>query len=147
MEENVKEKEFPFADVLDIVIDRVISNGISKVLEFMTGDKLLSSQFPGVAEKCRPYLIKQHPLFDSKEMREAVADFDERFKGIGVKDKDIEKRHQIVQDWLAVQIEKYGKTIKIKPIPPGAYKSKDPIEEAVEMMGGSEKVSVKVIEY
>lgn len=147
MEENAEEKEFPFADVLDIAIDRVISNGISEVLEFMTGDNLLTSQFPGAAEKCRPYLIKQHPLFDSEEMREAVADFDERFKGIGVEDKDIEKRHQIVQDWLAVQIEKYGKTIKIKPIPPGSYESKDPIEEAVKMMGGPEKVSVRVVEY
>ncbi len=49
---------------------------------------------------------------------------------------------QAVSDWLATQVAKYGEEFEVRPIPKGAHQFKNPIAEAVEMMGGPEKVIV-----
>ena len=119
-------KEFHLGDVLSITTGRLVSprhmDGIYDILNFLTGDNLFTHQLPRASDECKPYLLEQFP-----QLNEVDAS--------GVNGKNHEQ-------WLTEQVAKYGEKFTVKPLPTGAHEAKNPIEEAVEMMGSPDKVIV-----
>ena len=135
-------KQFHLGDVLSITTGRLVSprhiDGVYDILNFMTGDNLFTHQLPRASDECKPYLVEQFPQLTGAEMDSAIAEL-----GDSLKTKtDKAGTEKIVADWLAKQVAKYGEMFAVKPIPTDAHEVKDPIAEAVEMMGGPEKVIV-----
>lgn len=58
-------REFPFADVLTVTTGRLLSRrnmgGLHELLDWMTGQSLMTHQLPRAAEACRPTLLAAHP--------------------------------------------------------------------------------------
>ena len=135
-------KQFHLGDVLSIATNRLVSprhiDGVYDILNFMTGDNLFTHQLPRASDECKPYLVEQFPHLATAEMDSAIAELDDVLK---VKSGKAEAK-KIVADWLAKQVSKYGEMFAVKPIPTDAHEVKNPIAEAVEMMGGPEKVIV-----
>ena len=135
-------KEFHLGDVLSITTGRLVSprhiDGVYDILNFMTGDNLFTHQLPRASDECKPYLVEQFPQLARAEMDSALVELDDALKSKTGK-ADAEK---IVAGWLAKQVAKYGEMFAVKPIPTNAHEVKNPIAEAVEMMGGPEKVIV-----
>ena len=137
-------KQFHLGDVLSITTGRLVSSrniyGVYDILNFMTGDNLCTHQLPRAIRECEPHLLKKHPELGTAEMDEALAVLDRNLDG--VEDKDA--RERVVRDWLESQVERYGEMLDVAPIPSEAHEVKNPIDEAVEMMGGPEKVVVAI---
>ena len=135
-------KKFHLGDVLSITTGRLVSprhiDGVYDILNFMTGDNLFTHQLPRASEECKPYLIEQFPQLATPEMDFAVAELGEMLKSKSGKTE----AEKLVAGWLAKQVAKYGEEFEVKPIPKGAHEFKNPIAEAAEMMGGSDKVIV-----
>ena len=135
-------KQFHLGDVLSITTGRLVSprhiDGVYDILNFMTGDNLFTHQLPRASDECKPYLVEQFPQLATTEMDSAIADLSDALKSKSGK-AQVEK---VVADWLAKQVSKYGEMFAVKPIPANAHEVKNPIAEAVEMIGGPEKVIV-----
>ena len=135
-------KQFHLGDVLSITTGRLVSprhiDGVYDILNFMTGDNLVTHQLPRASDECKPYLVEQFPQLATTEMDSAIADLSDALKSKSGK-AQVEK---VVADWLAKQVSKYGEMFAVKPIPTEAHEVKNPIAEAAEMMGGPEKVIV-----
>lgn len=120
--------------------------GVYDILSFMTGDNLFTHQLPRARDECTPYLLEQFPQFDTYEMRFAVGELIEMLETPSGK-KELDK---LILGWLSkLTSGKYGvkceEKLEVKPIPWGAHLSKDPIEEAADMIGDSERVIAVVV--
>lgn len=99
--------DFHLGDVLSITTDRLLSpvgiGGVQQLLEFMTGDAVMTHQMPRVADECRPFLLAQHP-----QLAEAVPppEFTD---------------HAHVYRWLADQVSRYGVTVDVQPLAAGVH--------------------------
>lgn len=117
MSEN---KDFPIGTVLSIVGDKLISEdhigGIYAILNFMTGESLMTHQLPRGMRLCRPEILKQHPQ---------LADYD-----------DTPVNGKNWREWLFNQKEKYGATLPISPLPEAEPRFDTPIADLIEMRGG-----------
>jgi hypothetical protein len=109
---------FPLGEVLSIVTGKLLCDvgGLYRVLDFLTGEALMTHQLPRAARVCRPFLAQQHPDLAAIDASTVTA--------------------TNWRDWLACQVRQFGKTRTLRPIPREAWERKDPLEEAVEMMGG-----------
>jgi len=136
-------KEFHLGDILSVMTGRLVSprhiDGVYEILNFMTGDNLFTHQLPRVADECKPHLFKQFPQLATPEMDFAVAELVEMLNS----GKD--KPDMLVAGWLAKQVAKYGETFTVKPIPQTDHEIKDPIQEAINIMG-HDKVIVALVE-
>ena len=122
-------KQFHIGDVLSITTGHLVSprgmEGIYDILNFMTGDNLFTHQLPRASEECKPYLLAQHPQ---------------------IKDVDASGvTHVNWQRWLDQQVARFGEKLSVHPIPEGQHKFRNPLDEAVEMMGGTDKVIPVII--
>lgn len=59
-------RTFPLADVLSVTTPLLLSarkvDGLTDLLDWMTGDRLELWQLPRAADEARPVLIEQHPF-------------------------------------------------------------------------------------
>lgn len=100
---TAKAKEFHLGDILSITTVRIVSlqqmDGIFGILNFMTGNNLSAhlERLPGARDKCRSHLLKQYP-----QLRKVDAS--------GINECNW-------REWLDEQIENYGETLLVKPIP------------------------------
>ena len=138
----MKTKKFHLGDVLSITTGRLVSpwhiSGVYDILNFMTGDNLFTHALPRASDECKPYLIEQFPQLVTPEMDSAIAELGDALKSKSGK----AEAEKVVADWLTKQVAKYGEMFAVKPIPANAHEVKNPIAEAVEMIGGPEKVIV-----
>lgn len=142
-----REREFHVGDVLSITTGRLVSlrhmDGVYDILDFMTGDNLFTHQLPRAGDECKSYLLEQFPQLATPEMDFAVAELGEMLKTpSGKKEPD-----KLIAGWFSKLISgKYGVEVKerltVRPIPKSAHQIKNPIAEAVEMMGEHGKVIV-----
>ncbi len=112
--------EFHLGDVLSITTNYYLSpsgyKGTHDILDFMiNGNALRSQDFPSEAtiQKCRSNLIDQFPHLATDEMDSAVAELD---KMVGEK-AGYEERKEVVMNWLAQQVNKYGEKFTVKRLP------------------------------
>ncbi|MEU0157946.1 hypothetical protein ABZ154_03635 [Streptomyces sp. NPDC006261] len=58
----------PLADILSVTTPHLLSarqmDGLTDLLNWMTGDELNTWQLPRAADECAPALIAQHPVLD-----------------------------------------------------------------------------------
>lgn len=123
------EKQFHIGDVLSITTGHLVSprlmDGVYDILNFMTDDNLFTSQLPRVSDECKPYLLAQHPQLKNVDAS-------------GVTTKNHQK-------WFDQQVARFGKKLLVRQVPCGQHKFRNPLNEAAEMIGGTNKVIAVVI--
>ena len=138
----MKTKQFHLGDVLSITTERLVSprhiSGVYDILNFMTGDNLFTHQLPRASDECKPFLLEQFPQLATPEMDFAVAELCEMLETKSGK-AEVEK---LVAGWLAKQVAKYGEMFAVKPIPKVAHQFRNPIAEALDMVGKSTRIVV-----
>lgn len=109
---------FTLGEVLTALTGRLLCpiDGLYRVLNFLTGDELYTHQLPRAFRTCRPYVAQQHPDLAALD-----------YSGVNA---------ATWRAWLLAQEQQFGDTRPLTPIPADAYEQQDPLEEAVEMMGG-----------
>jgi hypothetical protein len=119
-------RPFPLSDILSVTTGRLLSrrhmDGLYELLNYMTGDDLMTHQLPRAVDTCGPALLDQHP-----QLRGVEPSYD-----IAVPD---------LTAWLTNAELKHGETLPITPVPAGMWDQQDPIEELCDMVG-PEKVIV-----
>lgn len=116
--------QFHIGDVLTVTTGKLLSRGgvaaAYKILNYMTGDDLMTHQLPRAARAAKPTILEQYPQLAEET-------------GEGVDEQNIDA-------YLAGMAEKFGEKLELKPL--AAYEKKDPTQELQDMMGG---MSVPVI--
>lgn len=112
-------RDFHIGDILSITTSRLVSprhiEGVYDILNYMTGDDLMTHQLPIASEQCKPHLLQQHPQLEEVDASE-------------VNEKNWKK-------WLGQQATKYGQEIPVEPLPLRSRVVRDPIQELREMVG------------
>ena len=58
-------KDFHIGDILSVTTGKLVSprhiGGVYDILNWMTGENLMTHQLPRVSEECEPFLREQHP--------------------------------------------------------------------------------------
>lgn len=108
-------KDFHIGDILSITTGCLVSpdhiGGVYRILDWMTGEALMTHQLPRVSRECEPILREQHP--DLAQV--AVPD-------------DLEGEAQ-VWAWLAAQVEIFGETRPVAPMAAADHTVIDPLAE------------------
>ena len=114
---SAEKQTFTLGEVLTALTGRLLCDidGLYRVLNFLTGESLYTHQLPRAGRAAAAYLAQQHPDL-------AVLDWS------GV---DLENW----RDWLREQVDRFGPTRELSPMPAGAYEPQDPIAEIMEMRG------------
>ena len=158
---KTEKKYFYLGEILNVVTGLVIArdkkydsvDASEEILDFITGEKLLTVERLRARKECLPYLFKQHPWLNSQKMQKSIIELEKELEPTFSEkdeDKQREKQRLILDNWCLRQVEKYGKTFEIEAIPYDEQNHpKDPlgevIEEAKEIMGGNPNVAI--IEY
>jgi len=119
-------REFTLGAVLNITTGKLLTDigDVYQILNFMTGESLMTHQLPRASRACRPALIGQHP---------------------DLADMDASSVHDPASAaaFLRTQVRRLGRTRRIEPLLSGAYTAMDPIAEAVSMVGADRVIVVK----
>jgi hypothetical protein len=121
-----QKRSFHIGDILTITTDILVSprlvEGIYDILNYMTGDDLMTHQLPRAAGVCKPHLLSQHPQLAQVDAS-------------GVNENNW-------QAWLAEQVAEYGEYLPVEPLGPVEYERKDPLDELREMRGNKPVILV-----
>src|SRR5947209_5294054 len=111
-------KTFELATVLTVTTGRLLTDmgKLYDILNFMTGDDLMTHQLPRASNVCAPELLRQFPKLTSVEVPEH---FDAT---------DLKKS---VDDWLAKLKPTYGNEFTVQPV--DDWEHKNPLTELAEM--------------
>jgi len=113
-------RTFHLGDILSITTSRLVSprhiEGVYDILDFMTGEDLMTHQLPRAARECEGPLLAQHPDLAAAVPPEKFGD-------------DPESAKEAVDRWLAGQVAVYGETRDVAPLAAGDHTSIDPLEE------------------
>lgn len=120
-------KKFHLGDLLSVSTDILLSptkmDGVYDILNYMTSDDLFTHQLPRASRECRPVLLEQHPW---------LADVDAS-----------QVNTENWQEFLAEMVAKYGEWHEVIPMPPDDHEVKDPIQEAIDLMGEDRVIVVR----
>jgi hypothetical protein len=110
---------FHLGDVLSITTGFMVSprrmDAYYDVLNFMTGDDLMTHQLVRGLRECQPELLRQHPDLADVQVPDPF--------------RDVEH----VWVWLAEQVVRYGETREVAPLPAGVHVRINPIVELAAM--------------
>src|SRR6266853_3142795 len=117
-------RTFPLGVILSITHGALLCEmeQVYEILNFMTGDNLFTHQLPRARTVAAPDLFRQFPDL-----------------------MHIDVAHVTPKNWkqaLAVLEREYGASRTVAPLPPRHYEAKDPIEELVELRGGTKGIIV-----
>lgn len=110
-------KTFKIEEVLSAVKGVLLCDigKVYEVLNFLTGDNLFTHQLPRAGRECMPHVFKQHPFIKTIDVSDINSE--------NWKEKLAEIKRQHPNELTLIAI--------------GDYQHRDPIAEAVEMMGGN----------
>lgn len=118
--------QFHISDVLTVITGRLLSrdgvDGLYHILNFMTGDDLYTHQLPRAAQACAPVLKQQFPH---------LADAESRWAGANTKEACAAWCAQFEPEYLEV-------------LPPATWESREPVAEAVDMVGVERVIPFRV---
>ena len=121
-------KTFHLGDILSVTTGRLVSprhiDGVYDILNWMTGDNLMTHQLPRACGECEGPLRAQHPDLTAIEV---PGDF-------GGKDG--------VDRWLAEQVAIYGETREVAPLDAKDHTRIDPITELRAMKPDAEIIAI-----
>lgn len=122
-------RDFDLADILSITTGRLLSHrhmdGIYDILNFLTGDNLMTHQLPRAADTCRGPLIEQLPFLAELTVAEDM-EVDALFA------------------WLAETETHYGTRHPVTPL--ATWEHRNPLAELAEMAGGKPIIPVVLAE-
>lgn len=109
-------RSFHLGDILTVTIGgRLVSpngiGGVYTILGFMTDSSPMTHQLPRLVDECRPSLMAQHPDLAQVQPPD---EFDD-------------EAH--VLSWLHEQVDRFGETRMVAPLPPGDHTDIDPFTE------------------
>jgi len=115
-------KTFHLGDILTITTGgRLVSprhmEGVYDILNWMTGENLMTHQLPRAARECEGPLLAQHPDLAAVTV---PGEFGDGTPG-GAK--------RAVDAWLAEQVAVYGETREVEPLHPDDHTRIDPLTE------------------
>jgi hypothetical protein len=125
-------KTFHLGDILTITTGRLVSprhiEGVYDILNWMTGDNLMTHQLPRASEECQGPLLAQHP-----DLAAIVPPDD-----FGTDPK------AGVEAWLAEQVAVYGETREVAPLAADEHTYIDPFTEMRKVAPQAEVITVVV---
>lgn len=128
-------RDFHLGDILSVTTGRLVSprhiDGVYDVLNFMTGDDLMTHQLPRAAGECKEPLLAQHP-----DLRAIQVPY------FGAESRD--EAEEAVARWLAEQVATYGQTRAITPLAAEDHTHIDPITELQAMRENPQIVVIEV---
>lgn len=108
-------KTFHLGDILSVTTGCLVAprrmEAMYDLLDYMTGDSLLTHQLPRACAECAPALLAQHPQLANVSVPEA-------FDG---------EAH--VWLWLGEQVERFGEELPVEPLDTKDHTRIDPISE------------------
>lgn len=122
-------KRFPIADILTVTTGALLSHdgmdGLYRILNYLTGDSLMTHQLPAAADAMRPELLTQLPW-----LAEVVPPNDATTE-------------QILQwrDWAEA---KHGTEHELTAPPSSIWGEHDPIQELVDTVGEDRVIAVEI---
>jgi hypothetical protein len=103
---------FPLADVLSVTTPKLLSrrkmDGLTDLLNWMTGDQLEMWQLQRAADECAPALLQQHSALEGVTPPDGVAGAD-------------------LYAWLVRAEAQYSEEVSVRPLAEWAHQ--DPIQE------------------
>lgn len=109
-------KEFHIGDILSAMTGVLVSpnhiGGVYNVLDWMTGESLMTHQLPRVSSECEPFLRETFPDLSAIEIP--------KLAGAG---------RAAVMAWLDEQVTLHGSTRYVPKLPPADHTSIDPLTE------------------
>jgi hypothetical protein len=134
---------FHLGDVLSITHDRLVSpshiGGVYQILNYMTGDDLMTHQLPRAARQCKPELLRQHPQLATPEVDFQVARLGEMLESESGKNDP----KNLVAGWLLTMTLEYGEMLDVEALRPSDYESVDAMEELESMVGKDRIIKVE----
>lgn len=120
-------RTFHLGDILTVTTGRLLSNmdGLYDLLNYMTGDDLMTHQLPRACDECAPALLAQHPDLADVPV---PAEFDG-------------KPH--VDRWLAEQVARFGAARDVEPLAPEDHTPIHPLTELLMMAPGKPVIVVQ----
>ena len=122
-------REFPIEDVLSITDGRLLCEmgRVYAILNYLTGDNLLTHQLPRAAEECQPDVIRQHPRLDPAGPELTVP--------LGTLTLCLESCPKeevpfLIQGWLEKHVyPAFGRTVSLEPVPKADHARISPVIE------------------
>lgn len=106
-------RQFQLGDVLSITTGKLVSprliDGVYDILNYMTRDNLFTHQLPRAMRECAPWVLRQHPQLGEIDASSVS-------KGCW-------------QDWLSEQVDRFGETLDVEPIPRDDHERIHPRED------------------
>lgn len=127
------EKKFSIQAALSITTDRLFTRNIGdvyEILNFITGDNLMTHQLPRAAEFAKPFILAAYPILE---------DFTPESLTASIEAKGWDNTYNGVIASLSKEI---GFEITLEPAPEGVWNQKNPIEELIEMRGGTDGIII-----
>lgn len=124
--ERVLRRDFHIGDILSVTTGRLVSpthmEGVYNILNFMTGDSLMTHQLGRAAGQCKPHLLTQHPQLEEVDAS-------------GVNEKNW-------KGWLGRQAVKYGAELPVEALPLKDRVVLDHIKELEDTYPGKKIISI-----
>jgi len=109
-------RPFHIGDILSVTTGCLLSprrmDGVRDILNFMSGESLMTHQLGRVADECTPFLLEQHPQL-------ALVNTD---------DVAPENARQRLAEW----VKQFGETLSVTPLTKDQHERIDPISEMAE---------------
>jgi hypothetical protein len=110
-------KDFHISDVLSITTGRLVSTrhiaGVYDILNWMTGENLMTHQQPRVCREAGPVILAAHPQ-------------------LAAVDKEAEINPENLNEWTAARVAEFGETLAIPKMTANDHERIDPLSELVE---------------
>jgi hypothetical protein len=108
-------RTFHLGAILTVTTDRLVAPGhigdVYEILNWMTGDNLVTHQLGRAAAECKPDLLRQYPDLADVVVPETFG------------------AEEHVRAWLAEQVAALGETRDVAPLAPGVHVVIDPVTE------------------
>lgn len=113
---------FSIGAVLSVTTGRTLApvDEIHALLDYLTGDALMTHQLGRAITECQPDVRRQHPDLAAVEVPEFAGE-------------------EHVHRWVSEQSSRFGASRDVRPVPPGVHVFRDPLAELAEMLHGGER--------
>ena len=117
-------QEWPTDVIISVAAGRLCCKDIGdvyKLIQYMTGEDIMTHQLPRACDACFPCLAKQFPWLEN--CRDEING--ENYK-----------------QWTDEKVMQHGTSLPVSPLPEGAFEHMDPIAELIAMRGSAKGVVV-----
>lgn len=136
MSKTTETKPFHIGDVLSAMTGTLVSRdhigGVYNVLNWMTGESLMTHQLPRASRECEGLLRKTFPDLAAIDLPD--------WSSVPNEDKE----RVIVHEWLAAQAAAHGETREVPRLPEQDHTQIDPIAELKMMRPDAPIVAVEL---